>query len=764
MLNGLTHAVRERSMTLRNMDRLLRWATGLTAAGIVLAAILLLIRELPLGSVAIGSFDDEQVTLGEPLFVGSIGLLAVGCGFLVAGALFARAAVAVITVLLVVVVVGWQSGVLGIAGLSALLPDWALWTTRALLLGIAAIAVTSLAVRRRLPAGSARERTFRTAVTIAVPAAFLGFFVVLGIASPVLNGLTLFPMSVGILMQAVSFFATPMLMITAIDFGEWGELAGDRLAAIRSPRRTPTDSRVGAVIAAAALCVVAVVVGILIGTGTVTDRLGYLLQSVVILGVVLAVLIGVGRVLRIPGSDRRLAPGFTALFIVCGILTWIVTGATGLVVGVFGSAPALAPVSEHGDYTSTANVHSITGVSGASALVPVGWEVTTDSARTIDVLRTVFPDTTRGTLLITRTAGDATLDTVVQQTGSKATGSPVADGAWQRQAITEQDGSAGRIWLGSASDARSTGLVIVAAAVGPDPDAAFRQFEAVVRTTRPSGTAAVTLPGILSENGNAHPPAAEQPDPDLVPAVGAGFTALVGILAALLVLAVGRRRPSWRPGLLYAGVVGAIAVAAACDSIGRELFGRDSWWPILTIGGVVAATGVLGGAALLIGRWSGARWAARLPLPLLGLLGAVIVLGVLNRLYSAALEAAAAPIWAAVLILVAVGWDLAMSGETITNRSTPGFPRATRVIAFCGYLLVLVSAIVFFAGQLSAATGAPVAESYFEPESVTQAAMFRIALPVFILIFLLRVARDGSADTESDQPPAQLKSASGALP
>ena len=759
MLNGLIHAVRERSMTLRNMDRLLRWATGITAAGIVLAAILLLIRELPLGSVAIGSFDDEQVSLNEPLFVGSIGLLALGCGFLVAGALFARAIVAVITVLLVVLVVGWQTGVLGIAGLSALLPDWALWTTRAFLLGIAAIAVATLAVRRRLPAGGPRVQAFRAAVTITVPAAFLGFFVVLGIASPVLNALTLFPMSVGVLMQAVSFFATPMLMITAIDFGEWGELAGDRLAAIRAPRRRPAGSRGSAVIAAAALCVVAVVVGILIGTGTVTDRLGYLLQSVVVLGVVLAVLIGVGRLLRIPGSGRRVAPGFTSLFVVCAILTWIVTGATGLVVGVFASPAALAPVSEHGDYTSTANVHSITGVSGASALVPVGWEVTTDSARTIDVLRTVFPDTTRGTVLITRAAADVTLDTLLQQTQSTAAGSPVADGAWQRQAITEQDGSAGRIWLGNASDARSTGLVIVATAVGPDPDAAFRQFEAVVRTTRPSGTAAVTLPSILSENGNAHPPTAEQPDQDLVPAVGAGFTALVGILATLLVLAVGRRRPSWRPGLLYAGVVGAIALAAASDSIGRELFGRNSWWPILTIGGVVAATGVLGGGALLIGRWSGARWASRLPLPLLGLIGAVIVLGVLNRLYSVALEAAAAPIWAAVLILVAVGWDLAMSGESITNRSTPGFPRATRVIAFCGYLLVLVSAIVFFAGQLSAATGAPVAESYFEPESVTQAAMFRIALPVFILIFLLRAARadaplpEGRVAIASEGPP-----------
>jgi hypothetical protein len=771
LVNGLVNALRERSITLRTMDPLLRWATGLTGAGIVLAAILLLVRELPLGSVAIGSFDNEQVTLSEPLFVGSIGLLAVGCGFLVAGALFARAVFAVITVLLVVLFVGWQTGVLGIAGLSALLPDWALWTTRALLLGVVAVAVVTLVARRGLPAGDPRDRVLRTSVTVIVPTLFISYFIVLSIASPVLNGLTLFPMSVGILMQAVSFFATPMLMITAIDFGQWGELAGERLAAIRLPRRAAAGARRHTEIAAAALCVVAVIVGMMIGTGTVIDRFGYLLQSVVLLAVVLAVLLSLGRLLRIPGSGRRVAPGFASLFVVCAVLTWIVTGATGLVAGVFQSATELPPVSEHGDYTSTANVRTITGVSGASALVPVGWGVTADSAGTIDVLRTVLSDTTRGTLLITRAAGDATIDGMLQATQSSAVGSAVADGAWQLQSITAHDGSAGRIWLGSASDPRSAGLVVVATAAGPDPDAAFRQFEAVVRTTRPSGIAPVTLPEILTENGNAHPPAAEAPDPDLVPAVGAGFTALVGAFAILLLLAVRRRRPSWRPGLLYAGVVGAIAVAAASDSIGRELFGQSSWWPILTIGGVVAATGVLGGAALLVGRWTRARWAARLPIPLLGLVGAVILLGVLNRLYSVALDAATAPVWAAVLILVAVGWDLAMSGESMTNRSTPAFPRSTRVVAFCGYLLVLVSAIVFFAGQLSAATGGPVADSYFEPESVTQAALFRIALPVFILIFLLRVAQPDPTAASSPAiavAPAgeadQLKSASGPVP
>jgi len=753
MLNSLVQVAGERGIRLRTMDRLQRGATIVTGAGILLAAVLLLVRELPLGSVSIGSFDDEQVTLGLPLFVGSIALLAVGCGLLIAGALFAHGIVAVVATVLVVLFVGWQTGTLGIAGLSALLPDWGTWAARGLLVTAVVVAIGVLVIRRGRAGDAPRDRLLRGAAAIMLPVIFATYFLVLGISSPVVNGLTLYPMSVGVLMQAVSFFATPMLMITAIDFGEWGELAGAGLATIRLSRRASVRPQPRLGIAAGALCVVAIVVGIVIGTGSVVDRLGYLLQSVVVLGVVLAVLLGVGRLLRVPGSDRRVAPGFASLFVVCAVLTWVVTGATGLVVGVFQSASALAPVSEQGDYTSTANVQGITGVSGASALVPRGWEVTTDSAGTIDVLRTVFADGTSGTLLIGGVAQDATVDGMLQATGLTAAGSVAADGAWQRQETTGKDGSAGRIWLGTAADPRSAGLVIIATAVGPDPDAAFRQFEAVVRTTRPSGTAPVTLPGILAENGNAHPPASDRPDPDLVPAVGAGFTALMGALAILFLLAVGRRRPAWRPGLLYAGVVGVIAVAAASDSIGRELFGAAGWWPILTVGGVVAATGVLGGSALLVGRVAGASWAARLPLPLLGLVGAVIVLGVLNRVYSIALTAAAAPVWAALLILVAVGWDLAMSGESITNRSTRAFPRSTRVVAFSGYLLVLVSAIVFFTGQLSAATGAPVAQSYFEPESVTQAALFRIALPVFILVFLQRVAR-----------PDQVKSVSGALP
>ena len=119
MLNGLVGAMSERGIRLRTMDGLLRGATVVTAAGIVIAAVLLLVRELPLGTVAIGSFDDEQVTLSGPLFVGSVGLLAAGCGFLVAGALFARGVVAIITTVLVVLFVGWQTGALGIAGLSA---------------------------------------------------------------------------------------------------------------------------------------------------------------------------------------------------------------------------------------------------------------------------------------------------------------------------------------------------------------------------------------------------------------------------------------------------------------------------------------------------------------------------------------------------------------------------------------------------------------------------------------------------------------------
>jgi len=81
-----------------------------------------------------------------------------------------------------------------------------------------------------------------------------------------------------------------------------------------------------------------------------------------------------------------------------------------------------------------------------------------------------------------------------------------------------------------------------------------------------------------------------------------------------------------------------------------------------------------------------------------------------------------------------------MSGESLTNGSSRLFPRSTRVMGFFGYAILLAGTIVYFSGQYTAVSAnTRLAESFFEPEAITQAALFRFALPVMVLLFLLQL-------------------------
>jgi hypothetical protein len=205
-------------------------------------------------------------------------------------------------------------------------------------------------------------------------------------------------------------------------------------------------------------------------------------------------------------------------------------------------------------------------------------------------------------------------------------------------------------------------------------------------------------------------------------------------------LLFGRRwSGTWRAAIVFYGAAATITFVAASDSVWRLVFGEHAWFPVLTVAGILGGAGILGAIAIIVAARRRSTWAVRLPNALIGMVGAVIILGLINLLYGVALQAAEVPAWAAVLILAAIGWDITMSGESMTNLSSRAFPRSTRVVMFFGYVLVLASAMVFFSGQLSAATGGRAAEAFFEPESITQAALFRIGLPLLLAMFLVHL-------------------------
>jgi hypothetical protein len=108
-------------------------------------------------------------------------------------------------------------------------------------------------------------------------------------------------------------------------------------------------------------------------------------------------------------------------------------------------------------------------------------------------------------------------------------------------------------------------------------------------------------------------------------------------------------------------------------------------------------------------------------------------------------------IWAAITLLIAMGWDITLSGESFTNHGGRHAPRATRVLCFLGYVLLLAATVLFYSAQKAVTTGAGT-EAFFEPEAVTMAGLFRLGLPVALLLFLLRL---GSGRDDDREPPPQ---------
>ncbi|HEX4058308.1 MAG TPA: hypothetical protein VHX87_08340 [Galbitalea sp.] len=744
-------AFRERSISIRSMDLPQRIALAATLAGLLGAAILIGLRGVSVTRVPLGVVDGEQVVLALPLFVATLLLLSVGVGLLIAGSLFAHPAIAAVAAVALTVFVGWATGLLGIGGFVTVLPDWAAWAARGVLVAVWLVALATVLLRRGRFGEDTTEPRLRLAVMIALPALFVGYFVILSAASPVVNGLDLFPQTIHLLTEGFAIIATPMVMIAAVDFGEWGDFAADRLARIRTLTEAPNASKGRRYLVPVALAIIAVAYGVSSQSGSPGDRIWQTTQAVLLVAAVLGILASVGRALRLSGSPWPRTLGFAGLVCVCAVIALVGPSAVAALSGAFATPPPPA-VSAQGDYTPSASVRSVTGVTGSTVLVPTGWDAQPDKSGTLDSITNLFPDGLRVDLIGLPVDPGTPMSQIVQGISTTAIGAAIPDGVWQKQRVSPAGGGTGVVWL---YEHGSTDYAYYGLAVGKSASSGLTQLEAIVRTYRPAGEAPATLASILKANGNAARVglAAERQD-DIIQALGAGFAAVTAALAIVALAMFGRVwSTTWRLAVLFYGAAATVTVVTASASIARVVFGPDIAWPILTVGGAVAAAGLIGLVALAVTWRSHAGWAERLPATVPGILGAVIVLGIIHQLYGIALDAAVVPQWAAILILVAVGWEIVMSGESMTNQSSRRLPRSTRLMVFFGYILVLAAALVFYSGQYSTATGRVVSESFFEPESITQSALFRIAFPLLLVVFLLRLTSHTDEVASPDPSP-----------
>jgi Mn2+/Fe2+ NRAMP family transporter len=159
--------------------------------------------------------------------------------------------------------------------------------------------------------------------------------------------------------------------------------------------------------------------------------------------------------------------------------------------------------------------------------------------------------------------------------------------------------------------------------------------------------------------------------------------------------------------------------------------------------GLLAGVGLLSVLALFI-PWRDPNRRRTLVVGLVGFQATIWALVGMGALYEHALNASRIAVWAAIIVLVAVAWDVVMSGESMTNHGTKRIPRAARVLAFLGYTILVSATVLFYSAQTVTGTG-EAAESLFEPEAITRNGLFRIAFPLAVLMFLLRFGREGGS-------------------
>ncbi|MEO8907565.1 MAG: hypothetical protein ABI310_05750, partial [Microbacteriaceae bacterium] len=686
---SLRRSFSERRIRLTSMELPLKAATAGAFASLLAAAILITLRAAGGRPIAVGTYGGIQMTLSAPLFAATVILISLGFGYVLAGSLFGARWVAAVCVVCLTFLAGWQTGMLGLGGLDFPLPDWAHWVTRGVLVAIWAMAVVVLLVRRGRHGDASDDRTLRAIVLTLAIGLFGAYFIVLWLASPVLNGLTLFPLSVHALMGDVILLAAPVLMIAAIDFAEWGQLAGHRLGNIRIRGTNAATAasghtgwgRVLRLAVPIALSITVIAIGLSVITGDPPQRLWVVAQTALVFSIGLVVVLIVGKLLRVHGATWPNALSFVAVFGVCAIVTW---GGSTFSATLSGAITAAIPptVSAHGDYTGAASVRSVVGASGYSVLLPVGWIAKT--MENIDKFSSTYPDGLHVVLVGFAQPQAQTLDDDATHVHARAIGHPQSDGMWQKQTLKPESGGTEVLWANIPPASGVRNYLFLGAATGHNSTAGYRQLEAIVRSFRPAGQPAATLGSLLG--GHANPDEADanaQRQYDITSSLMVGFQVLISILTLAALLVFGRHwRPMLRAAILFLGMVTIYAVMTETDSFGRLLFGPRAVWPVVTQGGLLVVFGIFALIALIVSAKRSDRLARRVPGALSEFLGAIVAIVVIDVLYEADPGPRGVAVWAAILILIAAAWDITMSGETMTNRSSRAFPRASRVLIY----------------------------------------------------------------------------------
>jgi hypothetical protein len=241
---------------------------------------------------------------------------------------------------------------------------------------------------------------------------------------------------------------------------------------------------------------------------------------------------------------------------------------------------------------------------------------------------------------------------------------------------------------------------------------------------------------------------------DKVYGVSATFW-IVAAIVTLIALVVLRRRLSgaWTATGCLIVVIGTIDGLTALDQMGTVVhpFGLQSSGtaghlvtnaPYLGVEGLKSIAAMATIAVVLYALATRAFHRLMIPISLLiSLTVSLELLTWIDLLFGKTTDTTGrVALFAAVVLVVVLVWELAASGEGLTNLHSPVFPRESRVMLYGGYVL-LVSAAVLFYSSLHDAESATLLRSQFDAEEWVREGILFLGVPLVITLFLIGLKR-----------------------
>ncbi|MBV9368923.1 MAG: hypothetical protein JO074_03775, partial [Frankiales bacterium] len=647
-VTSLRRLFAERRLSVATMDRPLRLATAGAIAAVLVTVLMLALRDVSSSSVYLGRSRGAVTQIGEPLFIAVLVLVSIGFGYVYAAVSLTSWWIATPVVLLMTGVIGVYTGALGklIGGLDLfrIMPSWVGWTDRAILVALVLLCLGA----RFLDHRQQREPRTRIVLVLAFASLIGAYFVIFWIGMPTLGGLNLYGATIDGILSSLALLMWPILQVAAVDFGEWGQLTGERFthAVARGRQQALWIAGVVATLAMTGYGFWKLQDGI----GVFTSATAFAaLRGIVLLGLAVLVLVGVFYGLRLRRREWRSGISFAALVAATAITGLALPQAIASMTGAFSHLKPGEVATEKGEYAPGADVLTQQASSGPTAFsfqIPRGWVIHNNGK----LVQASTYDGNGGYERIASALFPVADLAFVEQGFGVTPGEAQSFAGWQGSKFSGKDEVEGYVWIRPVGNVNGSGTYVVYEAVHGAKyklEPATPLFKAVLTSFRGDGAAPAPLP----------PPEKEAETPEQLVNRRLALEVGLGVAIALIVVAIGvavwrRWRPQWVAAGLVLGTVSLFTLLYEAGAIAHYLIGEKFHAPHLSEYGVLFGGGVLGLAAVLVVRarnQHGTKVGRLVIAGVIGLEGAIAALELMTWLYGKAVSASRISIWAAII-------------------------------------------------------------------------------------------------------------------